>query len=120
MANGAKMYEQGYSPMKHSGFGIASFIISLVIGVTELFFVIIAGVLEVTTTGGIDEESAVVIILGLLMIGGLVVSLVGTGLGITGLVRKNRKKVFSILGLVFNGMIILGLITLMIIGRTIS
>jgi len=47
-------------------------------------------------------------------------SLVGVGLGVAGLKQINRKKVFSILGLVFNLMIIAGMIMLIVIGKLVS
>lgn len=106
--------KQVSNTLKHSGLGIASFVTSIAIGVSELTLVAIAGVLEATTPGGIDEKSAT--LLGLLMIAGLVGSVVGVGLGIAGVLQKNRKKLPSILGLVINGVIILGVILLMVIG----
>jgi hypothetical protein len=52
----------------------------------------------------------------LLVIAGLIMSLVGLVLGITGLVQGGRSKVFPVLGLGFNGMTILGVIGIIIIG----
>ena len=43
-------------------------------------------------------------------------SLDGLVLGITGLVQGGRSKVFPVLGLGFNGMIILGVMAIIIIG----
>jgi hypothetical protein len=42
--------------------------------------------------------------------------LVGGALGIAGLTQYRRKKVFAILGLVFNAGVILGVITIVAIG----
>ncbi|MEW6026165.1 MAG: hypothetical protein AB1599_02575 [Planctomycetota bacterium] len=103
-------------PLKHSGFGIVSFIISLVIGVAEFIMVAIAGYMEMSTPGGIDDKSASAIILGLLLIGGLMVNLAGAAFGIVGLLTPNTKKAFSILGLLFNLIILIGMAGLMLIG----
>lgn len=116
MAQMTGVYAQSYGDAKQSGFGIASFAIAMLTGVGEFFLVIAAGVLETVTPGGINEESLVAIVLGLFLLGGMMMSLLGMGLGVAGLVQADRKKVFSTLGLLFNGMIIFGVISLMIIG----
>ena len=101
---------------KHSGIGIASFILSLLIGVLLFMVVMFAGYMEVTTPGGISEESVSAIMLGLVIIGLLLLELVAFGLGIGGLFQKDRKKLFAILGTIFSGLAILGVVALMIIG----
>lgn len=102
---------------KHSGLGIASFIVSTIIGVLMFFLIIIAGVMEVSTPGGIDESSSSAMIVGLLMIALMIVDVVAVGLGIAGLTQKDRKKIFSILGIVFGVATIVGTIFLSIIGN---
>jgi len=72
--------------------------------------------MEMRTPGWADEDSPQVMFLGLLVIAGLIMSLVGLVLGITGLVQGGRSKVFPVLGLGFNGMIILGVIAIIVIG----
>ena len=101
---------------KHSGLGIASFIISIISGILVLFLLVIAGVMEVSTPGGIDENSAGAIILGMFLIALMFVSLVALGLGIGGLLHKERKRIFAILGTVFSLVTIIGTIPLMILG----
>ncbi|UCD57071.1 MAG: hypothetical protein JSV16_14850 [Candidatus Hydrogenedentota bacterium] len=112
------LYNQDSGLLKHSGLGIASFIISLAAGTYEFVLVVVAGVLESITPGGMDEESLVAILLGLFVLGGLAANLAGMALGIAGLVQNDRKKVYPTLGFVFNGAIILGLIALMAIGAS--
>lgn len=46
----------------------------------------------------------------------LVLTLAGTILGIIGLVLKNRKKVFSIIGTILNGIMILAFVGLIVVG----
>ena len=43
--------------LKHSGLGIASFIVSIAAGVCIFFTFVIAGAIEATTPGGMNEES---------------------------------------------------------------
>ena len=101
--------------LKHSGFGIASFAIGILSGLAEFAMVVIAGVMEASTPGGVNEEAPAVILLGLCLIGGGL-ALLGIVLGIVGLVQANRSKIFAVLGLVFNALVILGVIGLMIVG----
>ena len=104
----------------HSGLGIASFILSIVSGVLIFLLVVVAGVIEATTPGGMDEESAVAVMVGLCLFALLFVSLVALVLGIAGLVQQDRKKIFAILGTVFSAVTILGTIGIVIVGLTMS
>ena len=63
-----------------------------------------------------DEQSAVAITVGLLLFAFLFVALAALGLGIAGLVQRDRKKTFAILGTVFSALTILGTISLVILG----
>ena len=92
----------------HSGLGIASFIIAA----STVFFLILilvgAAVLESSSPGGLDEESPAVILIGLLVFAVILANLTGLALGIAGCCQKQRKKVFSILGTVINGVLLVG------------
>lgn len=101
---------------KHSGLGIASFITSIVAGIVIFGAVVIAGVMESSTPGGMDEESAAAIIVGLALIAMLFLELAALGLGIAGLCRRDTKKVFAILGTTFSAVAIGGTALLMLIG----
>ncbi|MFP4173662.1 MAG: hypothetical protein ACLFV4_12195 [Candidatus Hydrogenedentota bacterium] len=103
---------------KHSGLGIASFITSLVSGFFLLIMFGVAGVMETTTPGGIDEESAEAMIVGLFIFAFLGLSLVALGLGIAGLAQNDRRKIFALLGTIFSGVSIIGTLLIMIIGLT--
>jgi hypothetical protein len=102
--------------MRHSGFGIASFLIAVGAGLLEFALVAAAAVLEASTPGGIDEDSPVAILLGLGIFGGLCIALVGIGLGVAGLCQQNRSKVFAVLGVVFGSAVLLGVLLLLVIG----
>ena len=54
--------------------------------------------MEMSTPGGVNEESPVVIIVGVLLIFFVFLALFGLGLGIAGLCQSKRKKVFAVLG----------------------
>lgn len=101
---------------KHSGLGIASFILSIVSGLLIFLVVVVAGVMEASTPGGIDEESSGAVMLGLFLFAFLGAALVALGLGIGGLLQKERKKIFAILGTVFSAVSVVLTIFIMIIG----
>jgi hypothetical protein len=101
---------------KHSGLGIASFIISIVVGIAVFVMIVVAAVAESASPDGVDEESPVAIILGLGLLMLLLLDFLALGLGIGGICQKGRKKVFSVLGTIFSCTTILGTIALLVIG----
>jgi hypothetical protein len=101
---------------KHSGLGIASFITSMVAGVLIFLLIVIAGVMEASTPGGIDEESPAAVAIGLFLFAFIGVALVALGLGVGGLMQANRKKIFAILGTVFSSVSIVGTLFIMLLG----
>src|SRR5207237_120752 len=53
---------------------------------------------------------------GLFVCGGALASLVGLGLGMAGVFQEDRNRTFAVIGLILNGLIILGTAALFIIG----
>lgn len=103
---------------KHTGIGIASFITATVTMVLVFMVIVIAGVVEVSTPGGLNEESPEAVIIGLVIIFLFVLLFVSFGLGIAGLFQKESKKVFPILGVVFSLITFWGTIALAVIGNS--
>lgn len=99
---------------KHSGIGIASFIVSLAPLILTFALLAILGAIETSSPGAMDEESTMFVAISLFFLGLLVSGFVSLGLGIRGLAQKDRKKTFAILGTVFSSVTILGLIMLII------
>ncbi|HEY0009636.1 MAG TPA: DUF6142 family protein [Tepidisphaeraceae bacterium] len=111
------MYQQQMTTATpHSRFGIASFIISLVSLVLLFVLIAAAGVMASQAGGELDETSPQAIMLGLGIIASLALAVLGAVLAIVGLTTTNVKKVFAILGLIFNGLLVLGVIGLLILG----
>lgn len=98
-------------PLKHSGIGIASFILALAMGTLEF-----ASVLAIAM--GLPEEYEVLTVVVLLL--GLVGNVVGCVLGIVGSCQRNRKRVFAVLGSALNGLLILFWSGIFIIGLAIT
>jgi hypothetical protein len=105
---------------KHSGLGIASFVISILAGVAIFLLVAAAGVLEATTPGGMDEKAPAAILLGLGIIALVLLDLVALALGIAAFFQADRNKIFAILGTIFSAVMIVGTVALIAYGTSIS
>ena len=105
---------------KNSGLGNASFIISIVAGVLMFLLFIVAGVIEETTPGGIDEESDAAMMIGCSLFIFLFADVVALGLGIGGVCKKNYKKLLAVLGICFSSGTILVIFLLMLIGLVVA
>lgn len=105
--------------LPHSGLGIASFIISLVAGVGLLVIFGIAGVAE-AQPNGLDEESLMAGVLGLLMLLAALAQIVALALGIAGLVQAGRSKLFGVLGTVFASTALFGSLLLILVGAVVE
>lgn len=102
--------------LTHCGIGIAAFILSIISLGAIVVLIGIAGYMAATTPGGMDEQAPEVILLGLgVMFLGLVV-FVSMVLSIVSLVRKDRKKLFGVLGLVFSAFTVLAVGGIMALG----
>lgn len=109
-----------HAELRHSGLGIASFMISIVIIGFLFFLLFLAVIIAVIGPDLADTNSTMISTVGAFLMLSSLASMVGLGFGYAGLKQINRKKVFSILGVVFNLIIIAGMIVLMIIGRLVS
>jgi len=106
--------------LKHSGLGISSFVTSIVSIIAIFLLLVIAGVVESSTPGGMDEDSLAALLVGLFLFVFLGASLVALGLGISGLFQKGRKKIFPILGTVFAAVTVLFAGSIVMIGVALS
>ena len=104
------------APVGHCGIGITSFVMSILNIILMFIMVGIAGYLQATIPGGLNEKSPQAVIVGLIVIFIFVMVAVSIILSIVSLTRKNRKKIFGILGLAFNLLIIFVIGGLMAIG----
>lgn len=105
---------------KYSGLGIASFITSIVSGILIFLLFVIAGIMEASTPGGMDEESVGAVMVGLFLFVFLGATMIALGLGIAGFFQKERKQIFSILGTVFSVVSLVVTIFIMILGMAIG
>ena len=106
-------------PVKHSGLGIASFVISLVTGVGFCAFFVVAGVLAQQAGDNFDQSPAAVMV-GLSFFALVGAACLGFVLGVAGLFQRNRFQVFAILGILFNIAIMVVFVGLLIIGMMVT
>jgi hypothetical protein len=103
---------------KHSGYGITSLIVSLAGNMGCLILFGVAGYMEASTPGGMSEEDPTVVLLGLAIIMCGMSLLFALIFAVAGLFQADRKKLMSILGLIFSlggsmvfgGLMLLGLL----------
>jgi hypothetical protein len=103
--------------LKESGFGIASFVLGLIMLVA--WFVLVSAA-AIGVAEGASESSPLMIVIGLFMFAGFGANLVGIVLGIIAVSKSNVKKTFAIIGISLNSIVMLGVIILMLIGLAIS
>jgi hypothetical protein len=120
------------APVKHSGLGIASFIMSIIsiiayVGLTVALVFMVSNTIDFTTFFDANGQRTMTDqqlvdklgpLIGYLVLYPLifVINIIGLILGIIGLARHGYKKVFAIIGTVLNGLPLLSVFLLMIIG----
>ena len=118
MGYGYGMYGPGApQPTSHSGIGIASLLLGI-LSVLGLVATVVVGVVMTANDPGAleNENSPATLALGACALACLLLSLVGVGLGIGGLVQRDRKRVFAWIGLTLNAVILLLVVGLMVVG----
>lgn len=101
---------------KHSGMGIASFVTSIVIGLSIMMCYFFIAFKTVASGGSIDSHSSFAIVTGLIILGLIMFDMIALGLGIAGVIQKDRKKIYAILGIIISAAMILSVVVLMFIG----
>ena len=105
------MERQGQSKL-----GIAALLISIFSAIGLFLVFLIAGVIEANTYGGIDEESAEAIILGLFLFGFGFLDILAIGLGIAGIFQKTRERITAIIGTIISSATLIITVSLIGIG----
>jgi len=100
------------APQKHSELGIVATVLALLSlllcgGYWTLIFIFV-GSIGGPNAQPMPRNSPVPMAAGLMGIGAGVLALIGTILGIIGVVMANRKKLFAWIGLAINGLLLLG------------
>lgn len=120
ITDAAKIYKGDAGFGKHSGRGIASFVIAMAVGVLDLLLCGLMVVLGAIAPEPVQKGSAILCMFSAGIMSGFVANIVGAVLGISGLFQKNRKKVFPVLGLIFNLAAVIGFGILIAIHKAMS
>jgi hypothetical protein len=104
----------------HSGLGIASFLIAMLVGGLDLILLLVVA-LNIATAESDNEVRLNFFSAGISLIclnlASVPACLVGIGMAIVALIaHRRRNHLFTILGLSFNGVVVLGLILLYVLG----
>ncbi|MNB80735.1 hypothetical protein D3C75_275020 [compost metagenome] len=104
-------YEENKRDYKHSGPGIASFVIALVTVIGYAIAFVYAGMQATSILNSsndvINDSSQAIMMLGLAVIILVAVNIAGAVVGIIGLTLRRRKKVFAIIGTIINAIILI-------------
>jgi hypothetical protein len=111
-------FSDEYIEPKHSGIGIASFVLSCIAALGMFIVIGYAAVVVSSHPEGLDNKSPQAVVIGLAFIGMGFADLLAVGLGIAGMVQSNRKKLFAILGTIISVGTIAIVTALVIIGSS--
>ena len=120
--DGATFYAEQSAPTvrKHSGVGIASFVLSVLSGVSLVVLFGVAGYMASQSPGGMSADDPTTMLVGVALIGTGMAQILAFILGVVGLFQANRKKIFAILGTIFSLLAILTFGGLMVVGFVIQ
>jgi hypothetical protein len=98
-----------------SKFGIASFVVGVVVAVAES---VMAGTARAAAAapGGIDEASPRAMTLLACVLVGLLLAFVGMLLGVAGILQPDRRRAAAVVGLLLNGLAIAVIVAVIGIG----
>ncbi|MBY9080418.1 hypothetical protein KIH86_07065 [Paenibacillus sp. HN-1] len=109
-------YPGDRSLLKHSGPGIASFVIAMVALAGYIIAFAVAGSMMgplIDETDGLSSGSGgAFLLLGFSMLGLGALNVIGVIVGIIGLVLRQRRKVFGIIGTIINSLVIVAFVLL--------
>ena len=105
---------QATETLRHSGPGIAAFLLSILGGIIFIIAIVVA-------LGAVQSKNTEILnFAGFALFAAWGLEIIAVILSIVGLVQKDRKKIFAILGLIFSVLILLVSAALVIIGTAIG
>jgi len=113
-------YKDTSEPRRQSGLGIASFVLAIVAGVLEIGGIVYIAIMQAKTQGVLDDNSPVIVTVGLMILIGMLSNLIGIGLATGGLFQKERKRVMVVVGLCINVALLLVMAGIIAFGSVID
>ena len=76
--------------------------------------------MEANTPGDIDESSAAAVVVGLFVFACLGLNLVSIGLGIAGILQKQRARICAVIGTILSSASFVVVVSLVVIGHAVD
>jgi uncharacterized protein DUF4339 len=108
--------EPGYEAAPRSWLGMISLLMGIFFCGVEMVMIAAAGLMEANTSGGLAENSPEAALLGLMLLGGGAGAFFGAILGLVAMFQDNANKIAAAFGLALNGMCVIGVVGLMLLG----
>lgn len=105
---------------KHSGVGVASFILAVLSCLTMCALFISAVYMQVQDPMMVEPDDGTSMLWNSTAIGAALLAVVGLVLGIMGLLTAGRRKRYAVLGIAFNGLTVLTVVSLLVMGLVTS
>jgi hypothetical protein len=99
---------QALDSPQHSRVGVASFVIALLLGGLEVALFVFVGFVAASTPEGVNDDSPLVMAVGVGACLGFLMHSLGLILGIIGLAQSRQRRVFALLGTLLNGLVLVG------------
>ncbi|MEM9566736.1 MAG: hypothetical protein AAF974_00375 [Cyanobacteria bacterium P01_E01_bin.34] len=99
---------------------MASFSASISVGVSVVLLLLVAGFIENSRPGGVASTDLEASFIGLAAVGLFVLDFIAFILGVMGLFQRDRNKTFPILGTVFSGLMLAGMLGIVMVGLYIN
>jgi hypothetical protein len=106
----------GFPSPSHSGFGIASFVLALMLFLVDAVLFVAALAERHTSTPGDKVRGPLMIAFAFGLLSTAVLSIVGLAVGVAGLTQRERNRVFAVLGVCCNALLLLGVIGVLLLG----
>lgn len=118
ISDSAEFYQPDTGFGKHSGYGIASLAIAIILGGLYVMLFLSFFILGFFAPATAESPSVLLMVVGSIFMLGFFGNLAGLGLGIAGACQKNRKNTLAVLGIVFNSVALFLFTILILIGST--
>jgi hypothetical protein len=106
--DGEREHDFGKRDLPHSGLGVGSLVLAAVAVVSLLALFVIGALMHRSAALAPGKEPPVVYSMWWSIFGACALSLLGLGLGIGSLIRKRRRKLLGVVGVIANGLLFLG------------
>ena len=114
----ADMTVQTEPERRHSRFGIAAFVMALLVTLAECMTLGLGGAYAATNPVAYDNPTSLIrVTVGLFLICELMLNVLSAALAIAGLAQRNRRRSLAAIGLTFSVLPLLCVVALIVVGQ---